>query len=165
MTTSKQAMRKMQRNATKEEPGRWRRPGIVHRKANGGNGAGGRSGELEPNGSNKREWLQPKLLPNGLAPVEAFSKRFMPEALGAWIDDISNRLQCPPDYVGVTAVTALGAVVGRRVGIRPQTKTDWMEIPNQWGCFIGRPGNAEVSGNERGAQADPPFRGRGCQGE
>jgi len=133
-------MRKMQRNATKEEAGRWRRPGIVHRKANGGNGAGGRSGELEPNGSNKREWLQPKLLPNGLAPVEAFSKRFMPEALGAWIDDISNRLQCPPDYVGVTAVTALGAVLGRRVGIRPQTKTDWMEVPNQWGCFIGRPG-------------------------
>jgi hypothetical protein len=73
VTTSKQAMRKMQRNATKEEAGRWRRPGIVHRKANGGNGAGGRSGELEPNGSNKREWLQPKLLPNGLAPVEAFS--------------------------------------------------------------------------------------------
>src|SRR5215472_14184390 len=30
--------------------------------------------------------------------------------------------QCPPDYVGVTAVTALDAVVGRRVGIRPQTK-------------------------------------------
>jgi putative DNA primase/helicase len=113
---------------------------IVHRKANGGNGAGGGNGELERNGSNKRDWLQPKPLPNGLAQVEAFSTRFTPEALGPWIDDISNRLQCPPDYVGVTAVTALGAVVGRRVGIRPQIKTDWMEVPNQWGCFIGRPG-------------------------
>jgi hypothetical protein len=85
-------------------------------------------------------WLEPKPLPNGLAPVETFSTEFMPEALGPWIDDISSRLQCPPDYVAVTAITALGAVVGRRVGIRPQIRTDWTEFSNQWGCFIGRPG-------------------------
>jgi hypothetical protein len=37
-------------------------------------------------------------------------------------------------------MTALGAVIGRRIGISPQTKTDWVEIPNVWGAFIGRPG-------------------------
>ena len=31
-------------------------------------------------------------------------------------------------------------VPGRRIGIKPQAKTDWIEIPNLWGAFIGRPG-------------------------
>jgi Protein of unknown function (DUF3987) len=86
------------------------------------------------------EWPEPKPLPNGLAPVEPFSSEFMPDALAPWIDDIANRLQCPRDYVAVAALTALGSVIGRRIGIKPQTKTDWLEIPNVWGMFIGRPG-------------------------
>jgi hypothetical protein len=86
------------------------------------------------------EWAEPKPLPSGLAPVEAFSSDFLPDALAPWVDDIANRLQCPPDYLGVTSMTALGSVIGRRVGIKPQMKTDWVEIPNLWGMFIGRPG-------------------------
>jgi hypothetical protein len=88
----------------------------------------------------ENEWAEPKPLPTGLAPVEAFSSDFLPDALGPWVDDICNRLQCPPDYVGISAMTALGALIGRRVGINPQTKTDWVETPNVWGAFIGRPG-------------------------
>src|SRR5262245_21202935 len=42
--------------------------------------------------------------------------------------------------MGVAALTALGSVIGRRIGIKPQAKTDWVEIPNVWGAFIGRPG-------------------------
>jgi putative DNA primase/helicase len=49
-------------------------------------------------------------------------------------------LQCPPDYVAVAAITALGATIGRRIGIKPKQKADWIEIPNLWGAFIGRPG-------------------------
>src|SRR5262249_786418 len=79
-------------------------------------------------------------LPTGLAPVETFSSDFLPEALAPWVNDIANRLQCPPDYVAVAAITVLGSVIGRRIGIKPQTKTDWIEIPNLWGAFIGRPG-------------------------
>jgi putative DNA primase/helicase len=86
------------------------------------------------------EWPAPKPLPDGLLPVEPFSSDFMPDALAPWIDDISDRLQCPPDYVAVAAITALGSVIGRRVGIKPQAKTDWLEVPNLWGMFIGRPG-------------------------
>jgi Protein of unknown function (DUF3987) len=85
-------------------------------------------------------WPEPKPLPNGLAPVEAFSSDFLPDALAPWVQDIANRLQCPPDYVAASALTSLGAVIGRRIGIKPQAKTDWVEIPNLWGCFIGRPG-------------------------
>src|SRR5262245_31405684 len=75
-----------------------------------------------------------------LAPVEPFSTDFLPDALAPWVEDIANRLQCPPDYVAVAALTSLGAVIGRRIGIKPQAKTDWVEVPNLWGCFIGRPG-------------------------
>ena len=54
--------------------------------------------------------------------------------------DIANRLQCPPDYVAVSAMVALGATIGRRVGIKPQMHTDWIEFANLWGAFVGRPG-------------------------
>jgi hypothetical protein len=86
------------------------------------------------------EWPDPKPIKGGLAPVDAFDIDFMPAALGPWVGDISTRLQCPPDYVGVAAITALGSLIGRRAGIKPQQKTDWTEIPNIWGGFIGRPG-------------------------
>ena len=98
--------------------------------------------ESEANGNDpeQRGWPDPKPLPNGLAPVEAFNSKFLPDALGPWVEDVGNRLQCPPDYVAVAAITSLGAVIGRRIGIKPQKKTDWVEIPNLWGAFIGRPG-------------------------
>src|SRR5262249_46534034 len=86
------------------------------------------------------DWPKPKPFPSGLAPVEPFSFDFLPDALSEWVEDIANRLQCPPDYVAVGALTSLGALIGRRIGINPQTKTDWVEVPNVWGAIIGRPG-------------------------
>ena len=85
-------------------------------------------------------WPEPKPLPDGLLSVENFNPEFLPETIRPWAMDIADRLQCPPDYVAVTAMVALGSVIGRRCGIRPQAKTDWTEIPNLWGGFIGRPG-------------------------
>jgi Protein of unknown function (DUF3987) len=86
------------------------------------------------------EWPDPKPIGGGLIPVDPFDINFMPAALGPWVEDISERLQCPPDYVGVAAMAALGSLIGRRAGIKPQRKTDWMETPNLWAIFIGRPG-------------------------
>jgi len=103
-----------------------------------GNG-NGRS-RSQPAVADPRIWPEPKPLPPGLAPVDSFQTKFLPNALAPWVEDISNRLQCPPDYVGVSATTALGAIIGRRVGIKPQVKTDWLEVPNLWGAFVGRPG-------------------------
>jgi hypothetical protein len=101
----------------------------------------GPAGDTEPaNAVADVQWPEPKPLPSGLAPVEAFSSQFLPAALAPWVDDIANRLQCPPDYVAVAAITSLGSVMGRRIGIKPQAKTDWVETANLWGAFIGRPG-------------------------
>jgi hypothetical protein len=83
---------------------------------------------------------EPRDLPSGLKPVDDFQLEFLPQVLAPYVGDIADRLQCPPDYVAVTTMVALGSVIGRRVGIRPQQRTDWTEYPNLWGMFIGPPG-------------------------
>ena len=75
-----------------------------------------------------------------LPPVEPFEPKLLPEQLCPWIQDIADRLQCPIDYVAVGAMVHLAAVVGRKIGIRPQEKTNWTVVPNLWGLIVGRPG-------------------------
>lgn len=75
-----------------------------------------------------------------LPAVAPFEFDLLPDSLQPWARDIAARIQCAPDYVGVTIMAALGATLGRKVGIRPQEKTDWTEHPNQWALIIGRPG-------------------------
>ena len=89
------------------------------------------------NRASNKDWPTPKPIPNDLPPVDSFALDFMPVRLAPWINDIATRLQCPPDYPAITVMTALGAVVGRKIGIKPQMKTDWLELPNVWGAFIG----------------------------
>jgi Protein of unknown function (DUF3987) len=94
----------------------------------------------KPNSTGEREWPEPKPLPSGLLQVPALDLALLPEKIAPWVADIAERMQCPPDFVGVSAVVALGSVLGRRVGVRPQRRTDWLEVPNLWGCIVGRPG-------------------------
>ena len=89
---------------------------------------------------NPPTWPEPKALPCGLPPVAPFEGDLVPAALRPWIMDIAERMQCPADYIAVAAMVAAGAVVGRKIGIRPQEHTDWIEVPNLWGCIVGRPG-------------------------
>ncbi|HEY8032038.1 MAG TPA: YfjI family protein [Methylocella sp.] len=87
-----------------------------------------------------QEWPEPKPLPDGLLPVAAFDPAFLPEAIAPWVMDISDRMQCPPDFVAIPAMVALGSAIGHKVAVRPQRKTDWYEVANLWGCIVGRPG-------------------------
>lgn len=86
-------------------------------------------------------WSKPEKLPQELPPVAKFDIDLMPDSLRAWTLDISNRMQCAPDYIGVTIMVALGSMIGRKVAIRPQEKSDWTEVANQWSMLIGRPGH------------------------
>lgn len=85
-------------------------------------------------------WPEPVPLPTGLPQVQPFNVALMPETLQPWITDISERMQAPADFIAVTAMVTAGSIIGRKVGIRPQRHTDWHEVPNLWGCIIGRPG-------------------------
>jgi hypothetical protein len=44
----------------------------------------------------------------------------LPDTLALRLDDIANCLQGPPNYVAVTALTALDAVIGRRLSTQPE---------------------------------------------
>ncbi len=83
--------------------------------------------------------IEKRPLPD-LPDVAAFDFDMMPKSLKLWAKDITDRMQCPADYIAVTIMASLGAVIGRKVGIRPQNRTDWTEYSNQWALIIGRPG-------------------------
>ena len=87
------------------------------------------------------EWPAPVPLPEGLSPVAPLDTALLPGAIAPWVLDISERMQCPPDYIGAAALTALGAALGRKIGVAPEQQTDWFEVPNNWCCIVGRPGD------------------------
>ena len=70
-------------------------------------------------------------------PVATFDAAFLPEKIAPWVGDISERMQCPPDYVAVAALVALGSVLGRKIGIAPQQQTDWFEVQTYGGVPLG----------------------------
>jgi hypothetical protein len=84
-------------------------------------------------------WEDPEPLPI-LRPVAPFDYAYLPAAIAPWIKDIAERMQCPPDYLAVTALSFMGSLLGRKIAIRPQEFGDWAEVPNVWGMIIGRPG-------------------------
>lgn len=85
-------------------------------------------------------WPEPVPLPDGLPPVEPFDFALLPDTLRPWAADICDRVQCAPDFVGATIMAGLGCAIGRKIGIRPQARTDWTVTPNQWALVVGRPG-------------------------
>lgn len=86
------------------------------------------------------DWPEPLPIPTMLTPVEAFDDALLPETLRAWIADIAERMQCPPDFPAVGAMVALSSVIGRKACIAPKQRDDWRVVPNLWGLIVGRPG-------------------------
>lgn len=93
------------------------------------------------------KWERPEPLP-GLLEVPDWDEALLPAALRPWCSDIAERMQCPPEYPAVGAIAALGSVIGRSCGIRPQQHGDWLVIPNLWGAIIGPPGIKKSSALE-----------------
>ena len=86
------------------------------------------------------EWSDPQPLPEARPPVPAFNPTLLPKAVRPWVEDVSERIQCAPDYAAVGTMVALSSVIGRRVGICPKRHDDWLVVPNLWGGIVGRPG-------------------------
>jgi hypothetical protein len=86
------------------------------------------------------QWPDPQPLEGGLPAVDAFDLELLPASIWPWIDDAATRMQCPPDYLGTTAMIALGSTLGRRIAIGPTRFGDWFEVPNLWGLVAGPPG-------------------------
>lgn len=87
------------------------------------------------------DWPEPQEIKSTLPPVPPFDDKVLPPVFRAWVNDIAERMQCPPEYLAVGAITAAGALVGNRIGVQPkQHDTGWVEVPNIWGAVVGKPG-------------------------
>lgn len=95
---------------------------------------------LCPQAGDPADWPEPLPLPDGLLPVMAFDFALLPDTLTPWARDICERVQCAPDFVAAAIMAGLGSIIGRKLGIRPQARTDWTVTPNQWALVVGRPG-------------------------
>jgi len=91
-------------------------------------------------GSTDTSWPEPTPLPKGFSSVEQFDYDLLPQAFRPWIQDIAERMQCPPDYPAISAMVALASLVGRQVTIRPKRHDDWTVVPNLYGGIVGPPG-------------------------
>lgn len=84
-------------------------------------------------------WSEPVPLPEGLSPVKPLDPELIPEPLRPWLLDIAGRMEIPPDFSTVAAMTALSSLIGRGCGIYPKEKDNWLVVPNTFGGVIGRP--------------------------
>jgi DNA primase len=85
------------------------------------------------------EWSDPEQLEHSLHPVDLFPMEIIPESFKDWIKDVSQRMQCPPDFVTAAAIVLCGSLIGTKCGIKPKKNDDWLVIPNLWGGAVGRP--------------------------
>jgi putative DNA primase/helicase len=85
-------------------------------------------------------WPDPCPLPTTLLQVASFDFNLLPETLRPWAADVAERMQCPPDYIAVSVMAALGSVLGRKIVIKPKIEDDWQVVSNQWALIVGRPG-------------------------
>ena len=86
-------------------------------------------------------WPDPLPLGDDLPPVLPFQPHLLPGQLRDWVTDIAERMNCPMDLVAIPAMVSAGALIGRKLAIRPQQRTDWQEVGNLWGCVVAPPGS------------------------
>lgn len=97
--------------------------------------------EPPPSRTESADLPEPQPLPSSLAPVMAFNEAWMPDSFRAWLVDVADRMQCPPDFAAAAVMTALSSVVGRRAAIQPKERdSGWNECCNLWGLLVGDPG-------------------------
>jgi hypothetical protein len=99
-----------------------------------------------PNGTDEKaaapsiEWPPPGPIVAELKPVLTFdAETLLPDALRPWIMDEAERMPCPPEFIAVPAMVALGSIVGARCAIKPKARDPWQIVPNLWGGIVGDP--------------------------
>lgn len=86
------------------------------------------------------ELALPRPLPPELPAVSAFPIDALPNAFRPFVQDVAERMQCPPDFVAVPLLVAAASVAACTVGIRLRQQDDWQEPGNLWALIVGRPG-------------------------
>ncbi len=87
-------------------------------------------------GDKSNDWPPPIPLPT-LPIVPVFDMSLLPDKLAAWVADAADRARFAPDFPAVTAMSAVGSLLGRRLGVRLKAKDDWTEFGNVWAISVG----------------------------
>ena len=87
------------------------------------------------------DWPEPTTLGGELPGVDDFALELLPASFRPFVEDVSERMQTPPEYAAAAAVLALAGCVNRRAIVCPRAEDlSWMVVPNLWGAIIGPPG-------------------------
>lgn len=74
-----------------------------------------------------------------LPPVKPLVAAMLPAGFVGFVMDVSARLQIPPDYIAVGALTVAAGIVGGKRRIHPKQHDDWLVTPTMWGGLVGTP--------------------------
>lgn len=86
------------------------------------------------------DWKDPTPVREELLPVKPLTPKMVPEPFRAFVWDIAERMQVPPDIAWAATVVMLGSVIGTACTIKPKRYDDWTVVPNTWGAAVARPG-------------------------
>jgi hypothetical protein len=90
-------------------------------------------------------WPEPLPFEIKLPSVPSLNELMVPEPLREWVLDTSRRMDnTPPDFAAAAAIVVAGALLGRKVGVRPKRNDDWTVIPNLWGGLVGLPASMKT---------------------
>ena len=110
------------REAAQPEPEQWA-PGVFDRKKGAGEG-----------------WPIPERIGADLPPGPQMDvEALLPAPLAGYVRDAAHRKVAPAEFVAVSLLVALGALIGARCGVRPKLLDDWIVVPNLWGAIIAPP--------------------------
>ncbi len=85
-------------------------------------------------------WPDPAPLGGEPPPVPALEPELLPGSLRLLVEDVSERMQAPPEYAAVATIVSLAGCLGRRAVIQPKVHDNWRIVPNLWGGIIAPPG-------------------------
>jgi hypothetical protein len=97
------------------------------------------------------EWPELLPLPSLTHPAPPLDPSLLPISLRPWLVDVSAKASMPLEYVAIPALVALGALIGRRVGICPERyEPQWIVPCNLWGAIVGESGRRKSSAVSKG---------------
>jgi hypothetical protein len=95
-------------------------------------------------------WPEPIPIEVKLPDVMGFDPSLLPIPLRGWVKDVSERMDnAPPDFAAAATIVVAASLLGRKVGIRPKRKDDWIVTPNLWGGLVGPPASMKTPSLEQ----------------
>ncbi|WP_375685557.1 YfjI family protein [Bartonella sp. TT110JLCBS] len=84
-------------------------------------------------------WGQLQPIATALLPVEPFKIFLLPTPLINYVYDVADIQQSSIDFVAVSTLCGLSAVIGNGVRVSPKQHANWKIVPNLWGAIVGEP--------------------------